>query len=75
MCNYLDKDLRVTDLVYLSLISVATSTRSRNHFNSQQYKAAQSISLHFLQNSPLVQLYTSASDCKGAEKTSLQAIL
>jgi hypothetical protein len=37
---------------------------SRNHFISEKYKTVQSLKLHFLQNSPLVQLYTSDSDCK-----------
>jgi len=30
-----------------------------------KYKTVQSFKLHFLQSSPLVQLYTSASGCKG----------
>jgi len=36
-----------------------------NHFISEKYKTVQSLKLHFLQMSPLVQLYVSASDCKG----------
>jgi hypothetical protein len=31
----------------------------------EKYKTVQSFKPHFLQNSPLVQLYTSVSDCKG----------
>ena len=30
----------------------------------EKYKTVQSFKLHFLQNIPLVQLYTSANDCK-----------
>ena len=32
---------------------------------SERYKIIQSFKLYFLQNSPIVQLYASASDCKG----------
>jgi len=32
---------------------------------SDKYKKVQSFKLYVLQNSPLVQLYTSASGCKG----------
>jgi len=39
---------------------------SQNHFISEKFKTVQSFKLHFLQNSPLAQLYTSASNCKGA---------
>ena len=35
-------------------------------FISENYKTVQSFKLHCLQNSPLVQQYTSASDCKDA---------
>jgi hypothetical protein len=38
---------------------------SWNHFISEKYKRVKSFKLYFLQNSPLVQLYTPASDCKG----------
>ena len=40
---------------------------SRNHFFPplRNTKKIQSLKLHFLQNSPLVQLYSSVSDCKG----------
>ena len=37
---------------------------SQNLFICEKYKTVQSFKLHFLQNSPPVQLYTSASDCK-----------
>jgi hypothetical protein len=37
---------------------------SRNHFISEKYKTVQSFKLRFLQNSPFLQLYTSASECK-----------
>ena len=36
-----------------------------NHFISEKYITVQSFKVHFLPNSPLVQPYTSASDCKG----------
>ena len=39
--------------------------RSRNHFICDKYKIVQSFKLHLLQNSPLVQLYISASDYEG----------
>jgi len=34
---------------------------------SEKYKITQLFKLHFLQNSPFVQLHTSASDCKDVE--------
>jgi len=43
---------------------VVASKRSRNHFISEKYKTRQLFKLRFLQNSPNVQLYTSASDGK-----------
>jgi hypothetical protein len=46
---------------------VVTSSFSRNHFISEKYKTVQSFKLQLLQNSHLVQLYTSASDFKGVE--------
>ena len=45
---------------------VVASKCSQNHFISENYKTLQSFKLHCLQNSPLVQQYTSATDCKGA---------
>jgi len=42
---------------------MVASKYSRNRFISE--KKMQSFKLHFLQNSPLVQLHTSAGDCKG----------
>ena len=47
---------------------VVTSKCSRNHFISEKYKTVQPFKLHFLQNGPLLQLYTSVSDCKGVVK-------
>jgi hypothetical protein len=37
----------------------------QNQFISEKYKRLQAFKLHFFQNSSLVQIYTSASDCKG----------
>jgi len=41
---------------------VVASECSWNHFISENYKTVQSFKLYFLQNSPLVQLYTSDSN-------------
>jgi hypothetical protein len=38
---------------------------SQYHPIPEKYTPAQSLKLYFLKNSPLVKLYTSASDCKG----------
>jgi hypothetical protein len=46
-------------------VRVVASKCSRNHFISEKYTTVQLFKLGFLQNSILVQLYTSASDCKG----------
>jgi len=46
---------------------VVPSKYSPNHILSEKYEAVQSHELHFLQNSPLVQLRSSASDCKVVE--------
>jgi len=46
---------------------VVASECSRKHFISENYKTIQSFKLYFLQNSPLVQLYTSDSNFKGVE--------
>jgi len=46
-------------------LRVVASKCSRNHFISEKYTTVQSFKLGFLQNSLLVQLYTSDSDCKG----------
>jgi hypothetical protein len=43
---------------------VIASKYSRNQFISEKYNTVQTFKLLFLQNSHLVQLYTSASDCK-----------
>ena len=43
---------------------LVASECSQNHFISEEYKTLQLIKLYFLQNSPLVQVYNSASDCK-----------
>jgi len=47
----------------LSMHAVASKC-SRSRFHSEKYKTVQSSTLHFLQNSPLVQLHTSAGDYK-----------
>ena len=46
------------------LLYVVASGCSRNHLISEKYKTVQSFKLHFLQNSPLVQLNTSSSEYK-----------
>ena len=43
---------------------MVASECSLNHFISEKYKTVQSFTLHFLQNSPLVQLHTSAGHYK-----------
>ena len=48
------------------MIYVVASKCSQNHFISENYKTVQSFKLHCLQNSPLLQQYTFASECKGA---------
>jgi hypothetical protein len=50
------------------LIYVVTSKYSQNQFISEKYKAVKSSKLHFLQNSPHVQIYTSVSIYKGVGK-------
>jgi len=50
--------------VFRKLYTVALKC-SWNHFISERYKHVQSFKLHLPQNSPLVQLYTPASDYKG----------
>jgi len=45
---------------------MVASKCSQNHFISESYKTVQSFKLRCLQNSPLMQQYTSASDRKGA---------
>jgi hypothetical protein len=40
------------------------SKYAKNHLVSEKYKTVQSFKLYFIQNSPLVQLYISTSDCK-----------
>ena len=53
----------------------------RNHFISEKYKTLQFFKLRSLQNSLLVQLYTSDSDCKyignipGSDGRALQLFL
>jgi len=44
---------------------VAASEYFWNHFVLEKYKTEQSFKLHFLQNSPLVQLCTSTSSYNG----------
>jgi hypothetical protein len=45
---------------------------SRNQLLSENYKTVPSFKLHFLQNDPFVQIYTSASDCKGVRILSVK---
>ena len=51
-------------MTHQSDLCMVASKCSYNHFISEKYKAVQSFKLHFLQYSSLVQLHTSASDCK-----------
>jgi len=44
---------------------VVASRYSRDHFISEKYTTTQLFKAHFLQNSPIVQLYISASVYKG----------
>jgi len=44
---------------------VVTLRCSHNYFIYEKYKTIQSFKLYFLQNSPILQLYISTSDCKG----------
>ena len=46
-------------------VFVVHSRISRNHFTSEKYNTLKSFKQHFPQQSPLVQIYISASDCKG----------
>jgi len=43
---------------------VVASKYSQNHFISEKYKSLLAFTLHFLPNSPLVQLNTFAKACK-----------
>ena len=43
---------------------VVASKCIRNHFVSEKYKTVETFKLYFLKNSPLLQPYTTASDCK-----------
>jgi hypothetical protein len=47
---------------------VVASKCLRNHFISMRYKIAKLFKAYFLQNNPLVQIYTFARDCKSWEK-------
>ena len=51
-------------MTHQSDLCTVASKCSQNRFISENYKTVQSFKLHFLQYSPLVQLHTSASDCK-----------
>jgi len=44
---------------------LVASKCSQNHFISENCRRLQSFKLHFLQNSPLMQLHRSVSDNKG----------
>jgi hypothetical protein len=48
----------------VSYVYAVASKCSQNHFISERYKTLQLFKLHFLQNSPLVQIYTYARDFK-----------
>jgi hypothetical protein len=48
--------------MFLSLKHAVASKFSRNYFIAEKYEKVETFKLHFLQNSLLVQLYTSASD-------------
>jgi hypothetical protein len=50
--------------IFRLLLHAVDSKYSWNHFISEKYKTLQQFKLHFLQNSPLVQLYTFLSGCK-----------
>jgi hypothetical protein len=52
-------------MLHANFIYVAASKYSRKHVICEKYKTAQSFKLYFLQNSALVQLCTTASDCTG----------
>jgi len=45
-------------------IYMVASRCSRNNFSCEKHKTIQSLKLNLLQNSPLMQLYISSSDCK-----------
>jgi len=47
-------------------MNVVDSNCSRKHFSSEKYTILQSFNLYFLLNSPVLQLYTSDSDCNFA---------
>jgi hypothetical protein len=53
---------------------MVASKCSQNHLISETHRTVQSFKQHFLHNSPLVQLHTSASLCKGVRNI-LEAIL
>jgi hypothetical protein len=53
---------------------VIDSNSSRNHCVSKKCRTVQSFKLHFFQNSHLMLLYTSVSNCRGVA-TFLEAIL
>jgi hypothetical protein len=52
------------EYLYLIYMYVLASKCCCDHFRWEKYKTVQSFKLHFLQNSSLVQLYASASDCQ-----------
>ena len=56
--------------VCVCVCEAVASKRSRSHFIPEKYKRVQSLKLHFLQNSPLVHVYTSSSDCKSVRNIS-----
>ena len=50
---------------YTNYLYVVASKTSPNQFNYEKYRTMLSLKLKFLQNTPLVQLHTSARECKG----------
>ena len=50
--------------MFLLLEYAVASKISRSHFIFEKYETVQSFNLHFLQNIPLVQRFTSTSDWK-----------
>jgi hypothetical protein len=77
---YLSACSLVTTLDYLSRYKLSTkyavaSKCSGKIFISEKYKVVQPFKTHSFQNGPLVQLYTSASDCKNVRNTSGSHIL
>ena len=67
-------ELKLWWLLIRFIWMVVTAKCSQCHFISEKYRTVQSFKLHFLQNNPILQLYTFASHCKELELF-LEAIL